>query len=122
MENANLRRKIRNESRQSGLLLEYEGWDSRSDWVSAVEPWAIFYEDDQIDNSLSAMFESHRSFPWTQEPRRQSYFGTIHFEPTTDIEEYDDAFVQPRATTPNLLFPFAPIPDTLSPPRPKSAA
>jgi len=55
MENAKLRRKIRIESQQSGLLLEYEGWGSSSHSVtaSAVEPWAIFYEDDQIDNFLS---------------------------------------------------------------------
>lgn len=85
--NVNLRTKIRNESQRFGALLEYEGWESTSDSISAVEPWAIFYEDDQIPNLMSAILEvqqSQKPSAWDQDQveersqQRESPGGTIH--------------------------------------------
>jgi hypothetical protein len=109
-ENAALRMKLRRESRQVGALIELDAWNSSSD---AVEPWAIFYEDDRIDNFLSGLFESQTLSP---EPRRESSFGNFFFG-RTDIAEYH---IAPRATTPNHLFPSDSFMNLL--PRPKSAS
>jgi len=68
-QNATLRMKIRLESRQVGSQIQTPS-------SVAVEPWAIFYEDDPIDNFLSGLMESQSLSP---ELRRKSSFGNFSF-------------------------------------------
>jgi hypothetical protein len=72
-QNSTLRMKIRLESRQVSSQIQLDGRNPSS---VAVEPWAIFYEDDPIDNFLSGLMESQSL---SAEPRRKSSFGNFSF-------------------------------------------